>query len=90
MTIRPDDELVTMTLQPAALTADTYRAALRSAPGDEFWMQSRLKLDEQRILTLTIPATMLQPGDYELGVQGVPPVPKRDPVFYYFAVTRSP
>lgn len=82
-------------IAPVSLSADSYRAGLRSAPGDEFWMQSRLELERgeaargrpaRRVIRLEIPASALKAGDYELSLQGVPAA-SGPPIYYYFSVS---
>lgn len=88
--LNPDEELVTLELaMPATLSGVTFRAGLRSAPGDEFWMQSRLTLDgDRRVVVVRVPAAVLRPADYELSLRGVGPNGAADePVYYYFAVS---
>jgi hypothetical protein len=97
--IADDDGLVILELVlPPSLTSDTFKAGLRSAPGDEFWMQSRLKIDAldaaqgrsaRRVIRLAIPSSILRPADYELSLQPVLPAGKSNPVYYYFAVSAA-
>ncbi|HEV7517287.1 MAG TPA: zf-HC2 domain-containing protein [Thermoanaerobaculia bacterium] len=59
-----------------ALTIDpphhpTYRAVLRDARGREVWSGAGLRLNEQESLSLSLPATLLAPGDYTLAVEGL-------------------
>jgi hypothetical protein len=88
------DALVVLELDwpRAPQDAPTYRAGLRSAPGDEFWVQSRLKIEpDRRVIVLRVPAAALPPADYELSVRGVTPGGALSaPVYYYFEVTSAP
>jgi hypothetical protein len=93
LTIEPDQDLVVLDLAvPATLTGRAFRAGLRSAPGDEFWMQSRLAVEpDRRAVRVQIPADMLRAADYELSLHAISGAGRlSDPVFYYFAVRNSP
>ncbi len=50
-----------------------YRAVLRDAGGRELWRGADLRLNEMETLSLSLPASLLAPGDYVLAVEGVPP-----------------
>jgi hypothetical protein len=51
----------------------SYRAVLRDARGRELWRGADLRLNEMEALTVSLPASLLAPGDYVLAVEGVPP-----------------
>jgi Putative zinc-finger len=59
-----------------ALTIDpphqpSYRAILRDARGRELWRGGDLRLDERDSLSLSLPSSLLAPGDYTLAVEGL-------------------
>jgi hypothetical protein len=61
-----------------ALTIDpphqpSYRVILRGANGREVWRGGGLRIDERDSLSLSLPSTLLAPGDYTLAVEGVAP-----------------
>ncbi|HEV8578378.1 MAG TPA: hypothetical protein VGX68_04790 [Thermoanaerobaculia bacterium] len=61
-----------------ALTVDppyqpSYRAILRDAGGREIWRGGGLRRDERDSLSLSLPSTLLAPGDYTLAVEGLAP-----------------
>ncbi|HEY7215484.1 MAG TPA: zf-HC2 domain-containing protein [Thermoanaerobaculia bacterium] len=61
-----------------ALTIDppyqpSYRVILRDAKGREVWRGGDLRLDERDSLSLSLPSTLLAPGDYTLAVEGLAP-----------------
>lgn len=49
---------------------EPYRAILRDAQGRELWRGGDLRLNEMGTLSLTLPSTLLAPGDYTLVVEG--------------------
>lgn len=58
-----------------ALTVDppykpSYRAVLRDAAGREIWRGEGLEVNEMETLTLSLPTTLLAPGDYTVEVDG--------------------
>lgn len=66
-----------------ALTIDpphqpSYRVILRDAKGREVWRGGDLRIDERDSLSLSLPSTLLAPGDYTLAVEGL--APGRKPV----------
>lgn len=48
----------------------SYRAVLRDAGGRELWRGEGLRLNEMETLSLSLPTTLLAPGDYTLAVEG--------------------
>ncbi len=48
-----------------------YRAVLRDAAGREIWRGEGLRLNEMETLSLSLPSTLLAPGDYVATVAGV-------------------
>lgn len=48
-----------------------YRAVLRDARGRELWSRADLRPNERETLTLTLPASLLPPGDYSLSLAGL-------------------
>ena len=51
----------------------TYRATLRDTAGKELWTGAGLRLDERDSLGLTLPTSLLAPGDHTLTVEGISP-----------------
>ncbi len=51
----------------------SYRAALRDPRGKEIWRGAGLRPSELETLSLSLPTSLLAPGDYALSVEGVPP-----------------
>jgi hypothetical protein len=60
-----------LTLELAAADYPTYRAALRGAGGKAIWQAGGLRPDDRDTLVLLLPAGMLQPGTYELTLEGL-------------------
>jgi anti-sigma factor RsiW len=56
----------------------TYHVILRDAGGREVWRGGDLRLDERDSLSLSLPSSLLAPGDYTLVVEGL--APGRKPV----------
>jgi hypothetical protein len=50
-----------------------YRVILRDAHGVEVWRGDDLRLDDHESLSLSLPSTLLAPGDYTLTVEGLAP-----------------
>jgi Putative zinc-finger len=50
----------------------SYRAVLRDAKGRELWRGEGLRLNEMESLSLSLPSTLLAPGDYTLTIEGLP------------------
>ncbi|HWM94030.1 MAG TPA: zf-HC2 domain-containing protein [Thermoanaerobaculia bacterium] len=48
----------------------SYRAVLQDAKGKELWRGEGLRLNEMETLSLSLPTTLLAPGDYILLVEG--------------------
>ena len=48
-----------------------YRAVLRDAGGRELWRGGDLRLDERDALSLSLPSSLLAPGDYTFEVSGL-------------------
>jgi Putative zinc-finger len=66
-----------------ALTVDpphqpSYQVILRDAKGREVWRGGDFRIDERDSLSLSLPSSLLAPGDYTLAVEGL--VPGRKPV----------
>jgi anti-sigma factor RsiW len=70
----------------------TFSAELRTVAGRQIWTRDNLTASARRgarAIGLTLPATVLKPGDYELKVSGVAQGGRTEDVgFYYFAVIR--
>jgi anti-sigma factor RsiW len=71
----------------------TFSAELRTVAGRQIWNQENLTAPKRRgarAIALTLPATALKPGDYELKVSGVAEGGRTEDVgFYYFDVIRK-
>lgn len=50
--------------------APSYRAVLRDAKGREVWRDEGLEVNEMETVTVSLPATLLAPGDYTVEVAG--------------------
>lgn len=48
----------------------SYRAVLRDAKGKEIWRGEGLELNEMETLSLSLPSSLLAPGDYTVEVDG--------------------
>ncbi len=73
--------LVRLRLELDGTEYSSYRAALHQASGDEVWSQNNLNataIDGREAIELTLPADLLQPGDYYVRLRGA--APQRDPV----------
>jgi hypothetical protein len=51
----------------------SYRAVLRDAGGRELWRGDGLRVNELEALSLSLPTSLLAPGDYSLAVEGLAP-----------------
>jgi hypothetical protein len=71
----------------------TFAADLRTVSGKQVWTRENLTTRTRRgarALTLTLPATALKPGDYELTLRGVSETASSEDVgFYYFSVRKK-
>jgi hypothetical protein len=71
----------------------TFGVDLHGPAGQSVWTQSGLparRIRGGRAITLTLPATLLQPGQYELALKGVTPDGNpEDLAFHYFEVTKK-
>jgi anti-sigma-K factor RskA len=71
----------------------TFAADLRSVSGRSIWTRENLSTRTRRgarTLTLTLPATALKPGDYELALRGITDTSSTEDVgFYYFKVKKK-
>ena len=71
----------------------SYRLELRAAQGQQVWTQDHLQPQSSRagrILQLTIPASALNPGQYELTLKGVTETTQTEDVrYYYFDVLKK-
>ena len=70
-----------------------FALELRTGAGRAVWSRDNLAVREQRgarAVGLTLPATLLKPGDYELRLKGVTEAGQTEDVgFYYFKVTKK-
>ena len=73
-------------------TYKTFAVELRTIGGRHIWNRENLSVRDRRgarAVTLTLPATVLKPGEYELRLKGVAEGGNSEDVgFYYFNVTR--
>lgn len=79
--IPPGTVLVRLRLELDGTEYPSYRAALHQASGDEVWSQNNLNataVDGREAIELTLPADLLQPGDYYVRLRGA--APQKDPV----------
>jgi hypothetical protein len=71
----------------------TFAVELRTVAGRAVWSRDNLAVRERRgarAVGLTLPATLLKPGDYELRLKGVTEAGQTEDVgFYYFKVTKK-
>lgn len=61
---------VILTAELATVDFSAYRASLRAAGGQEIWQAQGLRPDSRDTLVLLLPASLLQPGVYQLTVEG--------------------
>jgi hypothetical protein len=57
----------------------SYRAVLRDRRGRELWQDADLRPSERETLTLSLPASLLSPGDYAIALEGLAPGGKPAP-----------
>lgn len=71
----------------------TFAVELRTIAGRQVWNRENLSVRDRRgarAVTLTLPATVLKPGEYELRLKGVAEGGRTEDVgFYYFNVTKK-
>jgi len=61
---------VILTAELAIVDASAYRASLHAAGGKEIWQAQGLHPDSRDTLVILLPASMLQPGIYQLTIEG--------------------
>ena len=61
---------VILTAELAIVDHPRYRASLRTASGQEVWQAQGLRPDSRDTLVLLLPASLLQPGVYQLAIEG--------------------
>lgn len=89
--LSPSTRSVILAAQLAAIEYPAYRAALTTASGREVWQAAGLHPDSRDTLVLLLPATMLQPGDYRLTIEGTKDSgPSFAVAAYPFRVVRRP
>jgi len=69
----------------------TYAVELRTVSGRAVWNRENLTVRDRRgarAIGLTLPATALKPGEYELRLKGMADGKSEDVGFYYFSVTK--
>lgn len=59
-----------LSLQLEPPQAPSYQATLRDARGHELWRGTGLRPNEMEALSLSLPGSLLEPGDYTLAVEG--------------------
>jgi hypothetical protein len=70
----------------------TFAAELRTVAGRPVWTRENLSARSRRgarSIALTLPATALKPGDYELRLRGITESGSDDVGFYYFDVRKK-
>ena len=71
----------------------TYAVELRTVSGRSVWNRENLTVRDRRgarAIGLTLPATVVRPGEYELTLKGVAEGGRTEDVgFYYFTVTKK-
>jgi hypothetical protein len=60
--------VLSLTLEPPL--QPSYRAVLRDAQGKEIWSGEGLQVNEMDSVSLSLPSTLLAPGDYTVTVAG--------------------
>ncbi|MGH9841828.1 MAG: hypothetical protein ACREEM_23990 [Blastocatellia bacterium] len=69
-----------------------FRAELRTLGGQEVWSRDNLRAREMRAgraVVLTLPASVLDAGEYELALKGVTDTEVKDLGYYYFDVLKK-
>lgn len=70
--VGPDDHWVVLLVYPELGRHERYRAELyRSGEAQQLWQASDIPHGTAESLALTLPAELLSPGDYRLGVVGL-------------------
>ena len=62
-----------MEIEPLYPSPRSYVAALRDAHGREIWRHADLQMSESQTLDLSLPASLVPPGDYAFAVEGLTP-----------------
>lgn len=79
--VGPDDRWVVLLVYPELGRHERYRAELyRSGEAPRLWQASDIPPGTAESLALTVPAALLTPGDYRLGVIGLNDAAPGDPV----------
>ena len=82
---------VILTAELATVDYPAYRASLRTAGGKEVWQAQGLRPDSRDTLVVLLPASLLQPGVYQLTIEGAKSAGQRFAVAAYpFRVVRAP
>ena len=81
---------VILTAELATIDYSDYRASLHSAGGKEIWRARGLHPDSRDTLVLLLPAEMLQPGVYQLTIEGAQDGTWTAVAAYPFRVVRRP
>jgi anti-sigma factor RsiW len=66
----PGGDRAVLALQVDPPLARSYQVILRDAGGRELWRGKNLHPDERETLSLSVPGSLLEPGDYTLAVEG--------------------
>lgn len=79
--VGPDDRWVVLLVYPELSRHERYRAELyRSGETRQLWQASEIPPGTAESLALTLPAELLAPGDYRLGVIGLNDAAPGEPV----------
>lgn len=79
--VGPDDHWVVLLVYPELGRHERYRAELyRSGETQQLWQATDIPPGTAESLALTLPAELLSPGDYRLGVIGLNEAAPGDPV----------
>ncbi len=71
LTLSAEPEWIVLALALSERELPAYDAELRSASKGSLWQASDLRPDPLGRLVITVPSTLLPPGDYEFEVEGV-------------------
>ena len=77
---------VVLALQLEGPFEPSYRVVLRDAQGHELWRGDGLQVNEMEALSLSLPASLLAPGDYLLLAEASTQPPGRTPARFTFRV----
>jgi hypothetical protein len=78
--------VLSFALQISESNFSSYHVALRTAEGEEIWSQGRLRLSgsaAEPIISVWLPTSILQPGDYQFVLAGAKHKHKRSLIGTY-------